>query len=119
MIHFVLAVLMLFIVPLYLALLWDRLGFGKWGMVLSLLGTISNVVAVVANGWQMPVIGYYIEPGTMWKTGVDAELPWICDRFPIPQLGIASIGDFFIFAGAAVFTTWFICSVIRRFREDV
>ena len=107
--HLITALLMIFLVPIYLiylCLYWERLGFGKWGLLMSLLGDASNITALISNGWQMPVIGHFIYPETLWKSGLDAKLPWLCDRFPIPLVGICSIGDFLIITGAAIGFAW-------------
>src|ERR1035437_949224 len=113
MIHVIAAMLMLFIMPMFLLLCWNSLGFGKWGMAVSWFGDCLNMVVLVCNGFQMPVIGYFIYPETLWKSGIDANIPWICDRFPVPWIGICSIGDFFIFAGAALVLAWFAQRVWR------
>jgi hypothetical protein len=63
--------------------------------------------------WQMPVIGYYIEPGTIWKTGVNANLPWLCDRVSI-GIGVASVGDFFIVVAAVLSVVFFTVKMLNK-----
>lgn len=113
MIHLMMVVLMLFLVPMFLLMCWSGLGFGKWGLLVSLFGNTLNILALAFNGWQMPVIGYFIYPETLWKSGLNANLPWICDRFPV-LIGVCSIGDFIIFAGAATTLAWVIQRIARE-----
>jgi|ERR1019366_98819 hypothetical protein len=113
MIHVIAALLTLFLVPLLLVIYWNDQGFGKWGLAASWFGNFLNMVALVCNGFQMPVVGYFIYPETLWKSGVGARLPWICDRFPVPHVGICSIGDFIIYAGAGVTLAWIVRRVWR------
>lgn len=117
MIHLFFAIVVLLISPLYLWYFWKVLGYSKWALITALLGDASNVLAITINDWQMPVIGYFLPDGTIWKTGTDANLPWLCDRFTIHNFGVCSIGDFAILAGTAVGVVWVIQRIIKRFRE--
>ena len=109
MIHIVMALIVLCVTPVFTWALWNCGGFSKWGLLIAWLGEIGNIVALATNGWKMPVIGYYIYPETLWKSGSTYSfLPWLCDRFPIPHVGICSIGDLLIFTGVAVVLIWLV-----------
>jgi hypothetical protein len=115
MIHLFAAILALFLTPALAMGMWDYIGFGKWGLIAIWIGELSNITAVIANGWQMPVIGYFIYPETLWKTGDPKSfLPWLCDRFPLPHVGICSIGDFIVFLGVAIVIAWAVSYIWRR-----
>lgn len=114
MIHLAFAILVLLTAPAYLVYFWETLGYSKWALITALLGDASNVCAIAVNDWQMPVIGYWLADDTIWKSGYNAKLPWLCDRFDISWLGVCSIGDFMIFAGTLVAITWIIQRAFRR-----
>ena len=116
MIHLIAALLVFFLTPVLLALFWGAFGFGKWGLVIAYIGNLSNLLAMASNGMRMPVIGYDLQPGLLWVSGYNANLPWVCDRFPIGAY-VFSMGDFIIGAGVIVGITWFIMSLINSIRE--
>ncbi len=114
MLHLSLMVLMLILVPMYLAAFWDSLNFVRWSFMVCLMGLSSNLLAMLQNGGQMPVIGEYVPPGFLWKSGAGASLPWLCDRFAFPYGRIGSIGDFILLTGAGITFVGIIKGVVQK-----
>lgn len=89
------------------------LGVMKYGLVCSMLGLLSNSLAIFMNGWRMPVIGVIeVEPGTVWKAVSDPRVPWLVDRFD-SCLGIFSAGDVLILSGVVLTATFLIVKWVR------
>lgn len=69
-------------------------------------GAVSNAIAMMANGGHMPVLtddpklfNEYVQLEGWHVLGTDAtKFQLLCDRFHIPGIGIASIGDMLLFS---------------------
>jgi hypothetical protein len=84
------------------------------GMVVVLLGALSNLAAIVANGGYMPAsveaiqsLGKPVKPGYSNSSFVpDPALPWLTDIFALPAwlpfTNVFSIGDVLIALGVIV-----------------
>ena len=84
------------------------------GMAIVLLGAISNLAAIVANGGYMPAsvaaiesLGKPVKPGYSNSSFVaDPVLPWLTDIFALPPWvpfsNVFSIGDVLIALGVVV-----------------
>jgi hypothetical protein len=123
--------------PLYvlsdlLALAWVGLNIRIAGMPLVGLGSLSNLVAILANGGRMPVDlallararGPAVARGV--ATGRDAansvalnphtKLALLTDRIPMPPpitwVGVYSVGDVLIWIGVA----WLVAAAMRPVR---
>ena len=83
---------------------WHRLKSAQWAALLAYAGTMSNLLVVSVNHWQMPVVGcYYIPDGLVWKVAdVNSHLTFLADRFQ-SSIGVYSIGDVAIIIGAVMY----------------
>ena len=79
-------------------------GLMKFCRGLILIGGTMNFLAIIFNSFKMPVFnpGEFTMDFTHSIATVSTNLPFLCDRFNI-GVGIASIGDFFLFASLVLF----------------
>lgn len=62
---------------------------------LAFLGGLGNMVATIANGGFMPVLGKEV-PSSLWVPLVEtSSVAWLCDIYSI-GVGTASLGDLLI-----------------------
>lgn len=92
------------------------------GMPVVLLGAISNLAAILANGGYMPAsasalaaLGGSVEGGySNSSLAPDPALPWLTDIFALPAwlpaTNVYSVGDVLIGVGVA----WVIVAAMRR-----
>ncbi len=91
-----------------IALIWLGRNIRVQGIPCAMLGSVSNLAAIVANGGRMPVDGGLLlgalPPNRVLATG-QTRLTWLSDRFllppPFPFPTVFSIGDLLIGLGIA------------------
>jgi len=100
----------LYVLSNLVGILWLGRNIRLRGIPCVLLGSVSNLLAIVANGGRMPVDGALLSPARLSQLPTNrvlvtaqTHLAWLGDRFllghPFPLPTVFSIGDLLIGAG--------------------
>ena len=102
----------LYVLSNVVAMIWLGRNIRLRGMPCVVLGSVSNLVTIVANGGRMPVDGALLSrarlsqlPSNRVLVTAETHLAWLGDRFllarPFPFPTVFSIGDLLIGLGIA------------------
>jgi hypothetical protein len=108
-------------VALFVHFRWPPKGVGigwRTFSVIAVPGILCNAAVTLANQGRMPVIGDASLISVWVKAGDNGHthLLFLCDRYNLGGVAIASVGDFFIFAGAFAGLAVFLINKARVYR---